>query len=758
MPLPALDLDTRRWDDLVDEARASIPRLAPEWTDHNVHDPGITIVELLAYLVEQDLYHVNRVPERHRRKFLALLGFSPMPPRPARGAVAFSLRQGAGPLTLPAGAAVGRAVLPFRTTTEIVVTDAQIAAVQAYDGETYVDVTRTWRDGLPFEPFGHDPSPAAGLLIGFDASLPVGESVSLWFGFDGTAPGERERIVHEQAEQAAVCAPPRPPRDCGEAAVAPTPAPLAHHSLRTVWEYFAGTGWHPLDEVVDETRGFSLDGTVRIELPVAMTASEQGAVSDPRFYLRCRIAGGAPDVPPVVLALGVNGVEVEQRRAVRQTFSLAPGPPIPAGSAPAVGQEGELELTLDQDGNVTSIVFGATAHGPYVRVLGYAARTPTVAGSLTVTLAIAGRGAGMPNEWLELPEAQVAQGEVALWAGEPWERRDDLDAAQRTDAVFMLDPGVPSVLFGDGERGRVVAAGEPVYAAYDATAGSVGIVDVSDWALAGVDDEWNRAVTGVDPTALSTDVGVRALLIPDQGEGAEPLASAEGRAAAAVWAHERLLELCPAGVPQTLDQVSRTDVLSRVAPARAATLLDFERLALDVPGVHVLRARAWGATDPRDACFQAAGTVTVVILAGLPRSHPEPTGDLLDAVWRYLNRRRVIGTRLCVVGPTYVDVAVDVRTAAVPGADHAAVTEQIRDAITRFLDPLAGGSAERGWPFGRDLYRSEILELVDGVAGVDHVTELTLTSAGAESGCTNVCIPPAALPRASVATVVVEPS
>jgi hypothetical protein len=758
MPLPALDLDTRRWDDLVDEARASIPRLAPEWSDHNVHDPGITIVELLAYLVEQDLYRVNRVPERHRRKFLALLGFSPLPPRPARGAVAFSLRQGAAPVTLPAGVAVGQATLPFRTTTEVALTDVQIAVVQAYDGHAYVDVTRAWRDGLPFEPFGHDPSPDSALLIGFDASLPVGQAVSLWLGFAGTTPGERERIVQEQEEQAAVCAPPRPPHDCGEVAVAPTPEPLAHHSLRTAWEFFAGSGWHALDEVVDKTRGFSLDGTVHIELPAPMTASEQGAVSEARFYLRCRIAGGAPDVPPVALALGVNGVEIEQRHAVRQTFSLAPGPPIPAASAPAVGQDGGLELTLDEDGNVTSLVFGAMAHGPYVRVLGYAVRTPTVAGSLTVTLALAGRGGGMPNEWLELPEAEVAQGDVALWAGEQWERRDDLDAAERTEAVFMLDPGVPSVSFGDGERGRVVAAGEPVYAAYDATAGSTGTVDVFSWALAGVDDEWNRAVTGVDPTALSTDVGVRALLIPDRGAGAEQLASAEGRAAAAVWAHERLLELCPPGMPQTLDQVSRTDVLSRVAPARAATLLDFERLALDVPGVRVLRASAWGATDPRDECLQAPGTVTVVVLAGLPRSHPEPTDDLLDAVWRYLNRRRVIGTRLRVIGPTYVDVAVDVRTAAVPGADPAVVTGQIRSALTRFLDPLAGGPAERGWPFGRDLYRSEILELVDGVPGVDHVIELTFTSAGADSGCANVCIPPAALPRASVATVVVDPS
>jgi hypothetical protein len=643
-----------------------------------------------------------------------------------------------------------------------VLTDVQIATVQTYDGTAYVDVTHAWRDGLPFEPLGHDPSPQAALLVGFDASLPVGQAASLWLGFEGTLPGERERIGDEQEEQAAACAPPRPPRDCAgdeEQAAAPTtPAPLVHHSLRTVWEFFAGSDWHSVDALVDETRGFSLDGTVRVELPAAMTASAQGAVPDARFYLRCRIAAGAADVPPVVLALALNGVEVEQRYAVRQAFTLAPGPAIPAATAPAVGQEGQLELLLDDGGNVTSLAFGAAADGPHVRVLDYVPRTPTMPGSLTVTLALAGRGGGTPSEWVELPDAQVADGNVAVWAGEVWEQRDDLDAARRTEAVFMVDPLIPSLSFGDGERGRVVAAGEPVYAAYDATAGSIATVDVSTWALAHVDDEWNRAVTKLDPVALAADVGVRALVHPAGGAGSEPLAAAEGRAAAAVWAHERLVELCPAGTPQTLDQVSRADVLSRVAPARAATLLDFERLALDVPGVRVLRARAWGATDPRDPCFRAPGTVTVVVLAGLPRSHPEPTDKLLDAVWRYLNRRRLIGTRLRVVGPTYVDVAVDVHTQAAPGADPSVVSGLIRSAVARFLDPLTGGSAELGWPFGRDLYRSEILELIDGVQGVDHVTELTLTSAGADERCANICIPPSALPRASAATVVVGPS
>ena len=68
MPLPLPSLDTRRWSDLVAEGRALIPRYAPTWTDHNVHDPGIMLVELFAWIVEQLIYRANRIPIRHRLK------------------------------------------------------------------------------------------------------------------------------------------------------------------------------------------------------------------------------------------------------------------------------------------------------------------------------------------------------------------------------------------------------------------------------------------------------------------------------------------------------------------------------------------------------------------------------------------------------------------------------------------------------------------------------------------------------------------
>jgi len=73
MPIPLPNLDDRRFADLVVEARAMIPRYAPGWTNHNPSDPGITLVELFAWLTEQLLYRVNLVTDASTLAFLRLL-------------------------------------------------------------------------------------------------------------------------------------------------------------------------------------------------------------------------------------------------------------------------------------------------------------------------------------------------------------------------------------------------------------------------------------------------------------------------------------------------------------------------------------------------------------------------------------------------------------------------------------------------------------------------------------------------------------
>src|SRR5438270_9959145 len=73
MPLSLPNLDDRRYADLVEEARSLIPTYALEWTNHNPSDPGITLVELFAFLSEMLLYRLNRVTAANVLSFLKLL-------------------------------------------------------------------------------------------------------------------------------------------------------------------------------------------------------------------------------------------------------------------------------------------------------------------------------------------------------------------------------------------------------------------------------------------------------------------------------------------------------------------------------------------------------------------------------------------------------------------------------------------------------------------------------------------------------------
>jgi len=73
MPIPLPELDDRRFDDLVEEGRRLIPTLAPSWTDHNPSDPGITLIELFAFIAEMLMYRANRVSDAHKQAFVRLL-------------------------------------------------------------------------------------------------------------------------------------------------------------------------------------------------------------------------------------------------------------------------------------------------------------------------------------------------------------------------------------------------------------------------------------------------------------------------------------------------------------------------------------------------------------------------------------------------------------------------------------------------------------------------------------------------------------
>ena len=143
--IPSPKLDDRTYKDIVDEAMRLIPRYAPEWTNHNPSDPGITLIELTAWMTELILYRLNRVPEKNYLAFLDLIGVKLRSPQPAHSLLTFSLVDGAERQNIREGTqiatpqAADEDTVVFETGRDLVVTGVKLDRCFSYFDESYAD-------------------------------------------------------------------------------------------------------------------------------------------------------------------------------------------------------------------------------------------------------------------------------------------------------------------------------------------------------------------------------------------------------------------------------------------------------------------------------------------------------------------------------------------------------------------------------------------------------------------------------------------
>jgi predicted phage baseplate assembly protein len=205
---------------------------------------------------------------------------------------------------------------------------------------------------------------------------------------------------------------------------------------------------------------------------------------------------------------------------------------------------------------------------------------------------------------------------------------------------------------------------------------------------------------------------------------------------------EHTIELEAGTAAETLAHALGRAIASREARLRAVTVEDFESIARETPGVRIARAIARPNLYSGLECVSATGVVTVIVIPFLPAARPVPSAGVLQRVAARLERRRMIGTRVVVVGPRYLEVAVRARVKAFDGIDKRRLRQQVAAALDAFFHPLSGGPDRSGWPLGRDVYRAEVMQVIDETAGVDHVLNLELSAQGCAPTCGNVCLRP----------------
>jgi len=206
MPLPDPTLDNRRFDQLVGEGRALIPRLAPGWTDHNASDPGITLLELGAWLAEQNIYRLDRLSPEAVRRFVRLVGVEPAPPSVAATVACVSHGQAAG-LALPARVQLGDAAgLPrFETIEALHASPALLQHVACGRPGRLADASAANAALAGFEAFGARPRCGHVMALGFDRALDAGGatlSLHLWTPSWRADAATRDALVAGQDRQA----------------------------------------------------------------------------------------------------------------------------------------------------------------------------------------------------------------------------------------------------------------------------------------------------------------------------------------------------------------------------------------------------------------------------------------------------------------------------------------------------------------------------------------------------------------------------
>ena len=696
MPLTLPKLDDRSYQEILRETIARIPAHTPEWTNHNDSDPGVTLLQLFAFMTENLLYRSNLIPDRNRRKFLQLLDVPMRPASAARGVVTVTNQR--GPLetiTLPGGLPVQAGRIGFVTTRGLDVLpidarvyyrrklsgqeeiDARATHAQIFDSHVDDDTELEFYQTVAFEP------PASAAAI---------RTIDL---------GDPEATVDRAFWIALLARPKEDPRDAA-AAIAGRVLTVGLASAVDEASRVLRAGGPP---AADQTAPLDYDLSTNVltsdNLPVyrPLTADEQQADDITLVQLTLPDEGaigvwdqfdpgeeGVGDFPPVPDDDGVRQRLVAWVRIrLRPSGASATGAtPVPAAGASAGAKR-----------RFSWVGINATRVTQRIQVVG----EPL------------GTGTGEPDQRFTLVNTPVIASSVQLFVGgERWTRVDDLLAAPPEVPVpdSSLPPGAPApppgnpnvftvdeesgeLRCGDGVRGgRRPPRGAPIFASYAYGGGAAGVVGIG---------------------AIKTSP-----LLPAGFQVANPLPTWGGTQGETVTEAER-------SIPRALRHRDR-----------AVSREDFEDIVRRTPGVSLGRVDVLPLFHPVSG--QPAPGVTTILVVPDDRRHPEgpvPDQFLLRAVCEHLEPRRVLTSEVHVRGPEYVGISVSIGITVVPGRDIATVREAVKARVRQFLSPVIGGVDGAGWSLDKAVEDRELLVWAARVEGVAKVNQVLLWGASVDA-------------------------
>lgn len=668
MPLRPPALDDRSFDDLLQDLLASIPAHTPEWSAPQQGDPGRTLLELFAWLGDALLYRANLVPEKQRLAFLKLLGMPMQPASAARGLVSLA----GDPLStsvvsLAPGAAITGKV-PFET----------------LGGLDLLPVTGEVFRKAPLSK--DDMDKALPLLTGLQSLYklgvrPTGYNTQQVFGNDraDTSGIDLGGDTLDQSLWLALLA----PKSKDQAAT--NQAVIDAMGGKDAVQRVLNVGFVPALELSDPFADVGPRAAVthswQISLRTDSTnkpAFEELTVFDDTTENLTRPGVMRLALPPAnLIGAPVNDVASDVQAGV--------------GAKPPRIDDAETQQRL-----VTWVRLKVTSA---LRVSWLGANAVEIDQRTSRQAIVLGISDGTANQAFTLPTTQIDPGTFTLDVDMPgagaqmWQRVDDLEALPGAVPAYRLDPEAGVVTFGDGLRGMIPPTGRRVRVrSMRSGGGAAG--NLPPGTLKGISarDQANQPVTQITVTQPIATVG---------GAEAESLEAAEKRIPA--WLRHR---------------------------DRAVTTDDYRSLAESIPGAGIGRVEVLPLFKPQTRSSNVPGVVSVMVIplkSGVQAPCPRADRPQLETAYGYLNPRKPVAAELYVIGTEYIGIGISLAVEVRAGFDMRVVSQQVEDALRRYVWPLEpGGALQTGWPLGRTVRSLELEVIISQVAGVVEVNGVQL--------------------------------
>jgi hypothetical protein len=684
MPLLAPLLDTTNFEQLLAEAKHRIPVHTPEWTNFaGESDPGITIVELFAFLTDNLLYRANRIPERNYIKYLQLLGIPLQPAAAARGIVTIGNERGpTTPLPLERGIVLKAGEVGFlsRDGVTVLPIEARVFYKQRIDPsdpryEEFKFQYEAVQLAMAAEQALNDPNPQP-IELEFYESRPM------------PLPSPSD---------------PRPVLD------------LAHVGGQSLYIALLAQRNVPLDiardAIADEVISIGIAPDLADTVPPLLPARpSQPRTNGPRLIFEIAAPLGNSDIPAYTRLRTVQEPDVLNELGVVQ-LQLPPVGQIGTWSFDDPLREGVGDFPpLIEDTQIRSRIVtwirvrlannSTSSASPSARLTWVGINAVRVDQAVPVVNELLGIGNGEPEQIFTLANTPVLPQSLRVIVedddgfGYFWRLTDDLLSAVPNEAVFSLDAEAGQIRFGDGLRGARPKAGRKIVASYEYGGGPQGNV-------------------GIGAVKTSTDIRLQGGYTI-----ANPLPT---------WGGD---------LGQTAEEAQRDIPLVLRHRDRLVTTQDFRDITLRTPGVDVGRVEVLPLTRPDSPDAEAPGVVTVVVIPrfdSLRPRWPAPDRLFLRTVCDYLDTRRLITTEIYVRGPVYRRVYLTVGIQARAGFFIDVVRQNVTARLYEYLSALPpGGPDGTGWPLRKRLLSRDLEAVATRVPGVEFVVSLRMGVESAE--------------------------